>query len=160
MPKLLKLVALVLLLGWIAGFFYALMNFAEATGDSTFMSWYATFAGSNNFAFAILIGIPVLLVFAPVGLLAEWLFEKGDQIQERVASEDHRRRAPVELPRRAAPEPAPAPLSGEEIEELKAKTREGTERTAAYLADFFGPDGPSEAKPRSRGTRSRRRRRY
>ncbi|NGO53353.1 hypothetical protein [Allomesorhizobium camelthorni] len=135
--------ALALLLGWFAGFVYALMNFAKATGDSTFMSWYATFAMSNNFAFTILVGIPVLLLFAPVGLLAEWLFEQGDRVQEKVESEVHAHREAVELPRRAAAQPDP--LSDKEIEELKAK-RVRAPRGLLSLT-ILVPVGPAKQSP-------------
>ncbi|MFC0809002.1 hypothetical protein ACFHWW_26775 [Ensifer sp. P24N7] len=158
MVKSLKLVAIVLLLGWFIAFIYALMNFAKGTADSTVMWWYATIAMSNNFAFAALVVVPFLLLFAPAGLLAEWLFEKGERIQERAESEAKSRRDAAYLAQHLPPQPAP--LSDEELEELKEKTRKGAERTAAHLAEYFGPDGPSKPKPRTRGTRTQRRRRY
>ncbi len=157
MAKALKLIGVLLSVGWFIGFLYALMSFAKATSGSSFWWWYATIAHANNFSFAILVGIPVLLLFAPVGLLTEWLWQKGDTLDER-EQQTHAPRDTLETARRPPNSP---PKTPEETAALAAKTREGEARTAAYLANYFGPAGPSSPKQRTRRLkRGARRNRY
>ena len=159
MSKLLKLISILLLGGWFLGFVYALMSFAKATAGSTFMSWYFTVADANNFTFAILCGIPVLLLFAPVGLLTEWLWDKGDAIEDRAERAGRAEREAVRMAR----QPPPPPPTAEQLTQLQERTREGSERTAAYLASYFGPGGPSPPTPSRRrypGQKRRQTRRY
>jgi hypothetical protein len=154
----LQVIAALLLLLWFAGVFYALLTFAPVTAGSTFMWWYATIALANNFTVAIFVAVPVLLALLPFGLLAEWLEKKGNAIQERAESEARSKREATEM---ADQPPPPPPLSGAELAALEAESRASVERTAAHLADYFGPDGPKPPTPyrapkrRRLGTRHR-----
>lgn len=163
MGRLLKFAGVLLLFGWFIGFLYALIGLVQVTGDSTASWWYAYIAGLNNITFGILVSIPVFLLYAPVGLLAEWLADKGTAIEEaatkaRVEEREAIERALLSPP--SIPQAKPEPTA-EELEELRKRTREESEKTAAYLANYFGPLGPSKPKPSNKyASRGRARRRY
>lgn len=107
----------------------------------------------------LLISIPVLLIFTPFALIGEWFADKADAIENDRQNETRAQIFAENL--RRLPPPAPLELTLEELAELKRKTREGSEKSAAYLANYFGPEGPRKPKPVNKyARRGRARPRY
>ncbi|TIL72282.1 MAG: hypothetical protein E5Y65_26025 [Mesorhizobium sp.] len=152
-----------MLAGWVAAFILFMSQYATKIPRTTFLQWYATVAISNNFAFLLLVAIPLLLAFAPLGLFVEWIAAKGEHV-ERLALEEADLASKAVERSRAPPQPTPPKPptpSDEELAAMKEKTRQETERTAAYIAGYFGGDGPAPVKSRVPSyRRGRRRRRY
>ncbi|RWN55573.1 hypothetical protein [Mesorhizobium sp.] len=156
----LRVLALVMLAGWVAAFILFMSQYATKIPRTTFFQWYATVAMSNNFAFLLLVAIPFLLAFAPFGLFVEWIAAKGEHVERLALEEADLASKEVERLHFPAPPKPPTP-TGEELAAMKEKTRHETDRTAAYIADYFGGSGPAPAKSRVPAyRRGRRRRRY
>jgi hypothetical protein len=84
----LKLVAVTLGLGFLVLLFLMMSHYANSI---PIPRWYANLALSNNFAFLILVGLPFLLVFLPVGFTIEWLGNKAEQAEESARERESKR---------------------------------------------------------------------
>ena len=152
MARALKFLSVAMMLAWFVAMLYGMMALSEATAGSSIAQWYATIAGLNAFTFLALAVVPFMILFLPFGMLAEWIGDKGDAIEERARQQEAARVREAELATRP-PRSPPVPPTDDELSRLREATKDGERSTAEYLSRYFGPDGPKPLKPRPRTRR-------